>query len=92
MNGQGMWIWYVEQAEKGNVAKIVAKAKKHKIKTVLRQELRRGELVEAVGHICARVEGRRPQGLRLAVRLRLVSRWSRPTLPRALRSQVPTAS
>lgn len=34
MHGQGMWIWYVQQAEKGNVAKIVAKAKKNKIKTL----------------------------------------------------------
>lgn len=34
MRGQGMWIWYVTQAEKGNVAKIVAKAKRNKIKTV----------------------------------------------------------
>ncbi|MBJ7458288.1 MAG: peptidoglycan-binding protein [Thermoleophilaceae bacterium] len=33
-DGQGMWIWYVGQAEKGNVAKIAAKAKKHKVKTV----------------------------------------------------------
>lgn len=31
---QGMWIWYVSQTEKGNVKKIVAKAKKHKIKTL----------------------------------------------------------
>lgn len=34
MHGQGMWIWYVGQAEKGNVAKIAAKAKKNKVKTV----------------------------------------------------------
>jgi hypothetical protein len=34
LRGQGMWIWYVSQAEKGNVAKIAAKAKKNKIKTV----------------------------------------------------------
>jgi hypothetical protein len=32
--GQGMWIWYVTQAEKGNVAKVVAKAKKYGIKTL----------------------------------------------------------
>lgn len=32
--GQGMWIWYVTQAEKGNVAKIAAKAKRNGIKTV----------------------------------------------------------
>jgi hypothetical protein len=32
--GQGMWIWYVKQAERGDVAKIVAKAKRYKIKTV----------------------------------------------------------
>lgn len=31
---QGMWIWYVSQAEKGNVAKIVAKAKRYKVKTL----------------------------------------------------------
>lgn len=29
-----MWIWYVTQAEKGNVAKIAAKAKRYGIKTV----------------------------------------------------------
>lgn len=29
-----MWIWYVQQAEGGNVEKIVAKAKKYKIKTL----------------------------------------------------------
>ncbi len=34
MHGQGMWMWYVTQAEKGDVAKIAAKAKKNKIKTV----------------------------------------------------------
>lgn len=33
-NGQGMWIWYVQQAERGDIAKIVAKAKKYKIKTL----------------------------------------------------------
>lgn len=31
---QGMWIWYVQQAERGNINKIAAKAKKYKIKTV----------------------------------------------------------
>lgn len=31
---QGMWIWYVSQAERGNVNKIVAKAKRYKIKTL----------------------------------------------------------
>ncbi|MFT4050086.1 MAG: peptidoglycan-binding domain-containing protein [Solirubrobacterales bacterium] len=31
---QGMWIWYVTQAEKGNITKIVRKAKRYKIKTV----------------------------------------------------------
>jgi hypothetical protein len=34
LRGQGMWIWYVSQAEKGDVAKIAAKAKKNKVKTV----------------------------------------------------------
>jgi hypothetical protein len=34
LRGQGMWIWYVAQAEKGNVAKIAARAKKNKVKTV----------------------------------------------------------
>lgn len=33
-HGQGMWVWYVGQAEKGNINKIVAKAKKYKIKTI----------------------------------------------------------
>jgi hypothetical protein len=32
--GQGMWIWYVSQAERGDVKKIIAKAKRYKIKTV----------------------------------------------------------
>lgn len=32
--GQGMWIWYVKQAERGDVEKIVAKAKKYKVRTV----------------------------------------------------------
>lgn len=31
---QGMWIWYVSQAERGNINKIAAKAKKYKIKTL----------------------------------------------------------
>lgn len=33
-NTQGMWIWYVTQAERGNVAKIVRRAKRYKIQTV----------------------------------------------------------
>lgn len=33
-SGQGQWIWYVSQAEGGNVNKIVAKAKRYKIKTL----------------------------------------------------------
>ena len=31
---QGMWIWYVSQAEGGNVSKIIAKARKNKVRTV----------------------------------------------------------
>ncbi len=31
---QGMWIWYVSQAERGNVKKIIAKARRYKIKTL----------------------------------------------------------
>lgn len=31
---QGMWIWYVSQAEGGNVAKIAARAKRFGVKTV----------------------------------------------------------
>lgn len=31
---QGMWIWYVQQAERGDINRIAAKAKKYKIKTV----------------------------------------------------------
>jgi hypothetical protein len=31
---QGMWIWYIDQAERGDIAKIVAKAKRNKIRTL----------------------------------------------------------
>lgn len=31
---QGMWIWYVSQAEGGDVSKIVARARKNKVRTV----------------------------------------------------------
>lgn len=33
-DSQGMWIWYVTQAERGDVKKIIAKAKRYKVKTL----------------------------------------------------------
>lgn len=34
LKGGGMWIWYVDASEKGNVARIASKAKAHGIKTL----------------------------------------------------------
>ncbi|MFY9470103.1 MAG: peptidoglycan-binding domain-containing protein [Solirubrobacterales bacterium] len=33
-NQQGMWIWYINQAEKGSVERIIARAKRFKVKTL----------------------------------------------------------
>ncbi|MGB0888867.1 MAG: hypothetical protein ACPGWS_01165, partial [Solirubrobacterales bacterium] len=34
LDTQGMWIWYVSQAERGSVNRIAARAKRYKVKTV----------------------------------------------------------
>jgi len=33
-SGTGMWIWYVSQAEHGNLVNIIARARNHKVRTV----------------------------------------------------------
>ncbi|MFY9488461.1 MAG: peptidoglycan-binding domain-containing protein [Solirubrobacterales bacterium] len=33
-NQQGMWVWYIKQAEQGSVDKIIARAKRYKVKTL----------------------------------------------------------
>ncbi|HZQ38107.1 MAG TPA: peptidoglycan-binding domain-containing protein [Dehalococcoidia bacterium] len=35
LNGRGMWIWYVSQAERGNLSSIVARARRNGVSTLM---------------------------------------------------------
>ncbi len=51
LEGQGMWIWYVEHSSGGNVPAIIAQAHAAGVTTVVRQEL--GRLEQLLGPVLA---------------------------------------